>query len=190
MTADVRGSGARDDTDRVRAAFEQTRATLAGNLMGIALVVPAFWPLAPRARLIGWLAVATLLLGLRLAHFVRYRRHPDVDAQTIARWRTSWRVLVLVQGAMWPLAVWLFWGLGSPYHALLLIVIVNAYTMGSVQLLAAHPRLFIAFISTVWLPVIARVASDVSQPWHWQLAGVLLPRLRLQLLRQRSKRLE
>jgi two-component system, sensor histidine kinase len=174
VTAQTLAVGTRDDTDRVRAAFEQTRATLAGNLMGIALVVPAFWPLASRARLLGWLVVAALLLGLRLAHFVRYRRHPDVDAQTIARWRTSWRVLVLVQGAMWPLAVWLFWGLGSPYHTLLLIVIVNAYTMGSVQLLAAHPGLFIAFISTVWLPVIVRVATDVSQPWHWQLAGVLL----------------
>jgi signal transduction histidine kinase len=162
------------DSDRLRAAFEQTRATLAGNLAGIAVIAPAFWPLAPWPRLTLWLALAATLWGLRLAHFVRYRRRREVDDATLERWRTSWRVLVLAQGAMWPLAVWLFWGLGSHYHALLLILVANAYTMGSVQLLAAHSRLFIAFISMVWVPVIARVASDTGQPWHWQFALVLL----------------
>lgn len=165
---------ARDATDRVRAAFEQTRATLVANLMGMALIVPSFWSLAPRAHLLGWVLLAALLFGLRLAHFVRYRRQPDAGADTIARWRKSWRVLVFAQGALWPLAVWLFWGLGSPYHMLLPIIIVNAYTMGSVQLLALHPRMFMAFIVLVWLPVIVRVATDTSQPWHWQFALVLL----------------
>jgi signal transduction histidine kinase/CheY-like chemotaxis protein len=158
----------------VRAAFEQTRATLAGNAMGIALIAPAFWSLAPMPKLLGWLLLAVALWGVRLAHFLRYRRNPGVDAATIARWRTSWRALVLAQGAMWPLAVWLFWGLGTHYHALLLIMVVNAYTMGAVQLLAGHPRIFSVFISIVWLPVIARVALDASQPWHWQFALVLV----------------
>jgi signal transduction histidine kinase/CheY-like chemotaxis protein len=158
----------------VRAAFEQTRATLAGNAMGIALIAPAFWSLAPMPKLLGWLLLAVALWGVRLAHFLRYRRNPGVDAATIARWRTSWRALVLAQGAMWPLAVWLFWGLGTHYHALLLIMVVNAYTMGAVQLLAGHPRIFTVFISIVWLPVIARVALDASQPWHWQFALVLV----------------
>jgi signal transduction histidine kinase/CheY-like chemotaxis protein len=167
-------SAAPTDTDRVRAAFEQTRATLAGNLAGIVLIVFAFWPLAPSPRIGPWMLVAASLWLVRLAHFLRYRRQRDADAATIARWRTSWRVLVLAQGAIWPLAVWLFWGLGSPYHALLLILIANAYTMGAVQLLAAHPRLFLAFVSVVWLPVIARVASDTAQPWHLQMAIVLL----------------
>jgi signal transduction histidine kinase/CheY-like chemotaxis protein len=167
-------SAQRADSDRLRAAFEQTRATLAGNLAGIAVIAPAFWSLAPWPRLTLWLTLAATLWGLRLAHFVRYRRRRDVDDATLERWRTSWRVLVLAQGAMWPLAVWLFWGLGSHYHALLLILVANAYTMGSVQLLAAHSRLFIAFISMVWVPVIARVASDTDQPWHWQFALVLL----------------
>ena len=167
-------SAAPADSDRLRAAFEQTRATLAGNLAGIAVIAPAFWLLAPWPRLTLWLAYAATLWALRLAHFLRYRRHRDADDATLVRWRTSWRALVLAQGTVWPLAVWLFWGLGSHYHALLLILVANAYTMGSVQLLAPHPRLFIAFISTVWVPVIARVASDTGQPWHWQFALVLL----------------
>ena len=74
---------------------------------------------------------------------------------------------------MWPLAVWLFWGLGAPFHELALIVIANSYTLASVQLLAPQRRLFIVFSCMVLLPTIARVASDTTQPWHWQLAGVL-----------------
>jgi two-component system, sensor histidine kinase len=162
------------DTDRLRAAFEQTRATLAGNLMGIALITPAFWSLAPMPKMLGWLVLAAGLWFVRLGHFLRYRARRDADDATLERWRMSWRVLLLAQGAMWPLAVWLFWGLGSPYHALLLILVANAYTMGAVQLLSAHPRMFLLFISTVWVPVIVRVATDTSQPWHWQFAFVLL----------------
>jgi signal transduction histidine kinase len=78
-----------------------------------------------------------------------------------------------MQGVMWPLAVWLFWGLGSDFHTVALILIAVSYCLGSVQLLAAQPTLFIAFISIVLLPIIARVATDVAQPWHWQLALVL-----------------
>jgi signal transduction histidine kinase len=164
---------AQSDTDRLRAAFEQTRATLAGNLAGIALIVPAFWSLA-LGKTLGWLLLAAALWFARLAHFMRYRRRPDADDATLEGWRASWRVLLFAQGAMWPLAVWMFWGLGSAYHMLLPILVANAYTMGAVQILSLHQRLFFAFISLVWLPVIVRVASDTSQPWHWQFALALL----------------
>ena len=159
--------------DGLRALYEQSPASLAGNAIGIALIGLAFGPLAEPQRLFGWFGVAVLLWLVRLAHYLRYRAARDSDAATLLAWRRSWRALVLLQGAMWPLAVWLFWGLGSPFHAAALLIVANSYTLASVQLLAPQRTLFIVFTCLVLLPVIARVASDSSQPWHWQLAGVL-----------------
>ncbi|MDH4290014.1 MAG: ATP-binding protein [Aquincola sp.] len=174
--------------DHVRALFEQTTVILAGNAIGIALIAFAFWPLAPRARLSLWLIAALALWGLRLAHYLRYRRRRDAEASVLMGWRASWRVLVLLQGAMWPLAVWLFWNLGSDFHTDALILIAYSYTLGSVQLLATQPVLFSGFVSLVLLPIIVRVASDVSQPWHWQLAGVLALLFGITLLMGRTYR--
>jgi signal transduction histidine kinase/CheY-like chemotaxis protein len=159
--------------DHVRALFEQTPAVLAGNAVGIVLMVLGFAALAPWPRMAGWTALAAALWGLRLAHWLRYRARRDASADTLLAWRTSWRALVLLQGTVWPLAVWLFWGLGDTFHTVALILIAYSYSLGSVQLLATQPTLFVAFISTVLLPIIVRVASDTSQPWHWQLAVVL-----------------
>ena len=159
--------------DGLRALFEQAPASLAGNAGCIVLIVLAFWSLAPAPRLHGWFAAAVLLWLLRLAHYLRYRAARDSDAAVLLAWRRSWGLLVLGQGAMWPLAVWLFWGLGAPFHTLALLLIANSFTLGSVQLLAPQRGLFLVFNSLVLLPVIVRVASDSSQPWHWQMAATL-----------------
>jgi two-component system, sensor histidine kinase len=159
--------------DHVRALFEQMPAVLAGNAIGFALMVMAFWPIAPRVRIGGWLVLALLLWGLRLAHYLRYRARRDADPATVLAWRNSWRALVLLQGAMWPLAVWLFWGMGFTFHTVALVLIAMSYALGSVQLLAAQPLLFISFTSIVLLPIIVRVATDTAEAWHWQLALVL-----------------
>ena len=159
--------------DGLRALFEQSPASLGGNAIGIGLIGLAFWPLAAATLMAGWFGVALLLWLLRLGHYLRYRAARDSDTPTLLKWRRSWRALVLLQGAMWPLAVWLFWGLGSPFHTTALLLIAACYMLASVQLLAPQRVLFIVFTGLVFLPVIARVASDGSQPWHWQLAGVL-----------------
>ena len=163
----------RGQLDHVRALFVQTPASLTGNGIGLVLMGAIFWPHAEPARLLGWMAAAALLWLLRLAHWLRWWRTRDADEALLPAWRGSWRALVLAQGAMWGIAVWLFWGLGSAYHQLALILIVYSYCLGSVQLLATQSRVFLGFISLVLLPTIVRVASDSTQPWHWQLAGIL-----------------
>jgi two-component system, sensor histidine kinase len=174
--------------DDLRALFEQTPATLAGNAIGIVLVALAFWPLAGPRRLAVWLGLAGLLWCARAAHYARYRTQRDADAAMLLAWRTSWRALVLAQGAMWPLAVWWFWGMGSTYHQIALLLIAYSYTLGSVQLLATQPSLFIAFISLVLLPIIVRIASDSTQAWYWQLAGILVLLFGITLLMGRTYR--
>jgi two-component system, sensor histidine kinase len=157
----------RRQTEHIRALYTQTPASLTGNLIGMVLIAAIFWPLAPRAHIGGWLLAGGLMWAVRLW------RHPEASDDTLRAWRNSWKALVLGQGVMWGVAVWLFWGLGSPFHMISLILIVVSYCLGSVQLLATQPRIFIAFISLVLAPTILRIATDSSQAWHLQLAGIL-----------------
>jgi signal transduction histidine kinase/CheY-like chemotaxis protein len=161
------------EIEHMRALFEQTPATLAGNLLGLLVLSASFLPLAAPLPAWGWSCTVGLLWLVRLAHYLRWRRQPDAGAGLLRRWRTSWRVLVLLQGAMWGLAGWLFWSYGTPYHRVALLLVVYSYCMGSVQLLASQPRLFLGFIGLVLTPTIVRVASDDSLPWHLPLAGIL-----------------
>jgi signal transduction histidine kinase/CheY-like chemotaxis protein len=167
----------RSGVDHIRALYVQTPASLTGNGVGLVLMALIFWPLAPRAQMAAWLAVGALLWLLRVAHYVRYLQYSarqEATEDRLRQWRSSWKALVLAQGAMWGVAAWLFWGLGTPYHGISLILIVYTYCLGSVQLLATQPRVFLGFISLVLLPIIVRVASDTAQPWHAQLAGILV----------------
>jgi signal transduction histidine kinase/CheY-like chemotaxis protein len=162
----------RGDVDHLRALFVQTPATLVGYLLGAAVICWLFWALAPRAQMLGWLAALMLLWCLRLAHYVRFRRLPRADDATMLRWRRSWHVLVLLQGSLWGIAGWLFWGLGTPYQKLGLILVVYTYSVSSVQLLGAQPKVFLGFITLVFAPAIVRIATDSSEPGHVQLAVI------------------
>jgi signal transduction histidine kinase len=165
------GLGAR--VDHLLALYVQTPAVLIGNLFGMALITVIYWPLADTVHLLAWLAVITGLWLVRLAHYLRFRWQHNREAEAVRFWRRSWVALVLCQGAMWGLAAWWFWGLGSPYHKVALLLIVFTYCLASVQLLATQSWVFLVFIGLVLTPTILRVASDASQPFHLQLASVL-----------------
>ncbi len=160
--------------DHIRALFVQTPASLIGYLIGWSLMVAMYWPLAPRGPMLAWSGALAALLALRLAHYLRFRRNPDADDATLYEWRRSWKVLVLAQASMWAVAVWLFWDLGTPYHRTALMLVIFSLGLASVQLLATQQRLYIGFVCLLMLPAILRIATDTEQPWHWQLAGILL----------------
>jgi signal transduction histidine kinase len=159
--------------DHLLALYVQTPAVLVGNLFGMVLITAIYWPLAETLHLLAWLAVITGLWLVRLAHYLRFRWQSNREAEALRFWRRSWVALVLCQGAMWGLAAWWFWGLGSPYHKVALLLIVFTYCLASVQLLATQNSVFLVFIGLVLTPTILRVASDASQPFHLQLAAVL-----------------
>jgi signal transduction histidine kinase/CheY-like chemotaxis protein len=166
-------AGSHASIDHLLALYVQTPATLTGNLFGMVLVGAIFWDLADPIKLFGWLTVISVLWLVRLGHYLRFRRQRTTEAAALRLWRRSWMALVLCQGAMWGLASWLFWGLGTPYHRVALLLIVFTYCLASVQLLATQSSVFLVFISLVLTPTIVRVASDNSQPFRLQLAVVL-----------------
>jgi signal transduction histidine kinase/CheY-like chemotaxis protein len=180
-------SGARGEA--VRALFQQTPTTLAGHAVGIVLMGAMYAQTPARERLLAWLAAVLLLWLLRLAHFLRYRnRRHALDDATLLAWQGSWRVLALAQGSMWGIAAWIFWGQGERFHDTALILIVYSYALAAVQLLSAQPAVFMAFSSVVLLPLIARVAADTSEPYHWQLAGLLAVLLGITWMMSRTYR--
>ena len=159
--------------DHIRALYVQTPATLTGNGVGLLLMAMIFAPLAPLHTVLAWVGTGALLWLLRLGHWLRFRSQPQASSAQLHAWKRSWTALVLSQGALWGTGVWLFWGLGTPYHRVVLLLIVYSYCLGSVQLLATQRKVFLAFIGLVLTPTIVRVASDTSQEWHLQLAFIL-----------------
>ena len=185
VTATAPAAALRGDADQIRALYRQTPAALTGNLIGLALLAAVFWPLAPRALLLGWLVAGAALWLLRLAHYLGLRAR-GAQADILRRWRTGWEALVLAQGALWGLAVWLFWGLGTPYHMVSLVLIVYSYCVASVQLLATQQGVLLAFLTLALAPTIARIASDHAQPWRLQLAVILTLLFGITVLMARS----
>ena len=173
LVAATPAAGSDAAADHIRALYVQTPATLTGNGIGLLLMAMIFGPLAPGPTVLGWLGVGGTLWLLRLAHWLRFRANPQAPPALLHAWRRSWMVLVLSQGTLWGSAVWLFWGLGTPYHRVVLILIVYSYCLGSVQLLATQRTVFLAFISLVLTPTIVRIASDSGQEWNLQLAFIL-----------------
>jgi two-component system, sensor histidine kinase len=159
--------------DHIRALYVQTPATLTGNGIGLVLMAMIFAPLAPGRTVALWVGVGLVLWLLRLGHYLRFRSQPRAPAALLHAWKRSWTALVLSQGALWGTGVWLFWGLGTPYHRVVLILIVYSYCLGSVQLLATQRKVFLTFISLVLTPTIVRIASDSTQEWNLQLAFIL-----------------
>lgn len=176
----------RHDIEHLRSLMQQTPVSLTGNLAGIVLVALIYHALSPPALLGGWIVASLLGWTVRLLHYLRYRRQPDIDVATLLRWRRSWRVLVALHALLWGLAAWLFWGAGTPFHDIALIFIVYSYCIVSVHMLSSQPHDFVVFISLVLLPMIARIASDGTHPWHWQLAGMLTIIFGITLLMGRS----
>jgi two-component system, sensor histidine kinase len=160
--------------EQFRSVLEQTPGSLAGNLIAGLVIGSTFWSVAPAEHMAGWAGVMLTVWLLRLAHYLRYRRARDsVDATTLLQWRRSWSAIVLVQGACWGAASWLFYGLGSDFHLTALMVTMCSYCVGAVQLLATQTSVFTLFAAFTLTPLVWRVAADISQPYHTQLAFIL-----------------
>jgi signal transduction histidine kinase len=153
--------------DQVQALYVQTPASLVGNLTGMAVVVWMFGPFAPMLAL-AWCGVLVALLLVRLVHYRRYPR--GVVLPPLLAWRNRWNAYALLSALCWGVAVWLFYGLGTHFHTIALILIVYAYSLGAAQLLARQWRVYLVFLSLGLVPMIVRVASDTGEPYHWQLA--------------------
>jgi signal transduction histidine kinase/CheY-like chemotaxis protein len=159
--------------EQIRTLLHQTTAFLIGNLIGMVVLAGMFWSYAPRAVVLGWFCAASVVWGARLMHYLRFARTPDPGIQTLLGWGRSWHALVLMQGALWGVAAWAFYGRGTTFHTVGLIVTIYSFCVAAVHILSIRQSIFLSFVALALGTTMVRVASDTSQPWHWQLAGIL-----------------
>jgi len=160
--------------EAARAHLRQSPVALFGNALGMLLVGLIFGPVAQAWQLALWYAPVLVLWLLRLAHWLTWGRRPDLpDAVAIAqRLPLAW--LAVGQGAMWGLAVWVFWGVGGEFHNTALILMIVTYTFGAVQVIGTHRRLFLVFVALIFVPGFVRIVLDAATPHRFELAGVML----------------
>ncbi|MEP7302790.1 MAG: ATP-binding protein [Caldimonas sp.] len=158
--------------DQVRGTFAFNRTSLAGHLVGAIVILAMFAGMAPRPLLIGWgLLFGVVWLG-RLSLALRYARHePTTEARLLARLRT-WQRGVLVAGALWGAATWLFFPHGGAAHQIALVLVVYTFCVACVPILAPQFKLFLVFVLLVFVPAIAAVAARNAEA-SWQLALVM-----------------
>jgi len=177
-TADAGAAAAPDAAaiaaEAARAHLRQSPVALFGNLLGMLLVGLIFVPVAQTWQLAVWYGPVVVLWLLRLAHWLAYGRRADLpDAVAIAqRLPLAW--LAIGQGAMWGVAVWVFWGVGGEFHNTVLILMVVTYSFGAVQVIGTQRRLFMVFVAVIFAPGLVRVVLDTATPHRIELAGVML----------------
>ena len=144
--------------DTVQALYQQAGVALAGHLLGAAVMLALFAGSAPGAALLGWGAFFSAAWVFRLATLLRYRASPHgrLDAE---RWLGWWSLGALVFGAAWGAAAWLLYPHGRPHQQAALLMIAYGYCVGAVPLLASQYRVFLGFISLVFLPTLLRLAT-------------------------------
>jgi signal transduction histidine kinase/CheY-like chemotaxis protein len=159
--------------DEVLALYAFTGATLAGLAGGFGLMVMLFGASAPMAVFLPW---AALFVGLWIARFVlarafrrRYKRGAAMHWQ---RWQLRWNVLTLSSAAAWGLSGWLFYSHAIGIQQTGLIVTIYTFCIAVVPVLGNHPRMFVAYVTICFAPLIVRIAMG-GDVYSYQLAGML-----------------
>ncbi|MFT3666503.1 ATP-binding protein [Piscinibacter sp.] len=159
--------------DEVLALYAFTAATLAGLAGGFGLMLMLFWAQARTPRFLGW---AALFVGLWIARIVlarAFRRAFKSGAPMAwARWQRRWNVLTLCSAAAWGLAGWLFHSRAIGIQHIGLILVIYTFCIAVVPVLGNHPRMFVAYVTICFTPLIVRIAM-VGDAYSYQLAGML-----------------
>ena len=174
--------------DQVRGTFAFNRTSLAGHFVGALVIELMFADAAPRALWIGWGAAFACVWLARLALALRFASNEPIAMRSLLMRLRVWQAGVLVTGALWGAAAWLFHGYGSASHQIGLILVVYTFCVASVPILAPQYGLFVLFVVLVFGPAIAAVALQ-QDDLNWQLAVVMGVAMSMVVLLARNYRL-
>ena len=159
--------------EEVQTTFDFLPAALAGYVAGVGVVLMLFWALAPAALMLPWLAAFAAMGLARWWVGRRFRLATPRSRQDWLDWQRRSNLGTAAAGALWGLTGWLFYGLGDAAQKTGLIVLVYTFVVAAVPVLSTQPRMFLAFVSLCFLPLVFRVAS-AGDLHGYQLAGELL----------------
>jgi signal transduction histidine kinase len=171
--------------DHVRHTFSYNTLSLTGHLIGAAIVLAMFASVAPAATRWAWGGAFAVLWVVRAAMAWRFARDEPPDVPGLLVRLRAWQVGVLAAGAMWGAAALLFGGLGNTLHQIALVVVVYSYCVACVPILAPQFRLYLIFVSLVFLPAIGSIAAQGTS-LDWQVAGTMSAAMAMTMLLGRT----
>jgi signal transduction histidine kinase/CheY-like chemotaxis protein len=161
--------------EEVLAAYAYTPATLAGLVAGFGMLVALFWGSLSLAVMLPWMLLFVALWVVRIVLARRFqaavRRHEgEMDWP---RWRLWWNLLTLCSAGAWGLSGWLFFTSGLGIQQTGLILVIYTFCIAAVPVLANQPRMFVAYVTLCFAPLIVRIATGGDEH-GLRLAGMLL----------------
>jgi signal transduction histidine kinase len=150
--------------EQVALLYQQLPTSIAGTLVGMAVLAMAMWPVSPHLHILLWCVWvlanqswrATLYFGFRRLHTGRTDAARGLRDEDFLRWGNYWAIGSGISGVLWGASAWLFFAAESPLHQAVLTVLVFGITAGAVPLIASHTRSFYVFLLPALLPFVLR----------------------------------
>ncbi|MDQ2928323.1 MAG: HAMP domain-containing histidine kinase, partial [Pseudomonadota bacterium] len=158
--------------DQVRGAFAFNRTSLAGHFVGAFSIELIFAHAAPPMLRLAWGLLFAVVWLVRVGLAIRFAHNePTTTAGLLTRLRV-WQSGVLVSGALWGAAAWLFYSYGGAPSQIALVLVVYTFCVASVPILAPQFGLFVVFVLCIFVPAIAAVVVQQAD-LGWQLAVLM-----------------
>jgi len=160
------------DPDLIASLYARTPAALLGHLLGALALLVLFWNWAPPVWLLAWAMLFASVWGLRVAVARSFRRAQSCGGALPPNWRhwqEAWDGNSLACGAVWALAVAIFYEDGQGFHNTALILLAYSYCIGSP---ATSMRVFTAYTLLCFAPMVMHVAAD-GLPHSLPMAGLI-----------------
>jgi signal transduction histidine kinase len=151
---------ARVEHDRIHALFAQFGpGAFAAAAATAALIVLVLWNSASRPVLLAWLVLYILNLLLRQVMVRAFvRENPAGDRLRV--WARRYTIGLAFSGAFFGSIAWLSFPYASAPGQMFLITILTGISMSGLSAYAYHPPAMRAFMFTILLPMICRLAYE------------------------------
>ena len=149
------------------------RTGLVGNAVGAIVVAALHARLVPAGELLAWAALFSLAMAARAVLTATYAGRWRPDPAALPRWRARYLAGVMSTGALWGVAVWLFYPHGGELEHAALLLTVYSFCISAVPALATQLDAFVAFVALTFVPMIARIAFAPGAGGGWTLAAIL-----------------
>ena len=150
--------------EQVALLYQQLPTSIAGTLVGMAVLAAAMWPVSLHLHIMLWCLSILANQTWRTLLYFRFRRlyargsrqaHRLHDTD-VRRWIAYWAIGSGISGLLWGASAFLFFSSTSPLHQAVLMVLVFGITAGAVPLIASHTSSFYVFVLPALLPFVLR----------------------------------
>ena len=145
--------------DLITSIYSHIPRSSLGVLAGALTVAWGMWGQVAHPTLAIWLAAIGAVLAWRLSLHFAFRRAVDL-ANRVGAWERYWTLSTAIHGSVWGSSALFMYVPGSPEYQALLLVALFALSTAAVPLIGRHLPSLYAFVLTVLVPIIVRLALE------------------------------